>query len=596
MIAPWSRIAQFAVAFFVVTSLTIGISRYGGGLALVWFGSAIAAMMLIRLPRDYWLRGLVAIMVASGLATSLFGFGPHMAVPLALINAFEAWLIARLLIGLRPQGDWLDNVGGLTVLVAVGGIVAPGIAAIAGGFAAEYAAAGHWSTHAVRWWVAHGLGTLIGFPFVLLVSTTPAAQWFGRWSRRELGELSLHSGAIALVTYISLTQWLVPILFLPIVPLLLAAFRCGREGAALGLLIIAAMSALLEDPASIVGSIDPDPARTVLFIQFYLMVLTMLAIPVSVALRQYELVVRELEERKALKRLIAEHSDDALLNLDAHGRIRYASPAANRLSGLDELVGKPLTVFFDPLDEQLVRGALVQSAASPGTTCDIEHAIVRDEALLWLEAKIRAVAPEDGGGTLVGYAVTIRNVTARKQAELDAIHASETDALTGLPNRRALLGVLERALGHAEQRPFAVAILDLDHFKLVNDTHGHLAGDAVLREVAAVMRRMSSPSRYFARLGGEEFALVSRQEGFAASVALCEQVREAIDALRFSAADGAQYGVSASIGCAHVAANGTAAQALSAADVLLYHAKRAGRNRVEAGATESERRANRRAA
>lgn len=595
MTAPWSRIARFALAFFVVTSLTIGVTRYGGGLAMVWFGSAIAGVMLVSLPREYWLRGLVAIMGVSALATSLFGFGPHMAVPLALINGFEAWLIAWLLISMRPERDWLDNVSGLAVLVGVG-VGATGVVAIVGGFVATYAAAANWNTHAASWWAAHGLGTMIGFPIALLVSTAPSAQWFARRSRRELAELVLNLGVIAAVTFISMGQWLVPILFLPIVPLLWTAFRCGREGAALGLLIIAGMSVILLDESSAMGVIDPTPARTVLFIQFYLAVLTMLAIPVSVALRQYELVVRELEKSKALKLLIAEHSDDALLNLDERGRVRYASPAANRLSGLDDLVSEPLAVFFDPLDEHQVNAVLAEAALAPGETCVMERAVIRGEEQLWLEAKLRAVEQEGKPGTLFGYAVTIRDVTERKQGELDAIHAAETDALTGLPNRRALLGQLERALAHAEQRPFATAILDLDHFKAVNDTHGHLAGDAVLREVAAVMRRMSSPSRFFARLGGEEFAIVSRQCGADGGVTLCEELREAIEALAFTSSTGKSFTVTASIGCAYIAGRGSPAQALSAADALLYHAKGSGRNRVEWGATHGERHQARRAA
>lgn len=600
MTAPWPRIGIFAAAFLLLTMLTIGISRYGGGLALVWFGSAIAAVMLLGLAREYWLRGLLAIMAVSAIATSVVGFGPHMAAPLALINAFEAWLIARLLVALRPERDWLDNVGGLAVLVLAAGVVAPGVTAIVGGYAAAFAGPGDWQLHAGRWWAAHGLGTMIGFPIAFLISTVPVADWFGRWSRRAAGELALNLGIIALVTYVSISQWLVPILFLPIVPLLFTAFRCGRQGAALGLLVIAAMSVLLQDRSSVIGGIAPSPASMVLYIQFYLAVLSLLAIPVSVALRQYELVLVELEERRALKHLIAEHTDDVLLNLDGHGMIRYASPAASRLSGIDELEGEPLAVFFDPLDDQLVRGVLAQAAADPNQTVDMERAVIHDEEQLWLEAKIRAVAPAttSGGkpGELHGYAVTIRNVTARKQNELDAIQAAETDPLTGLANRRVLLGQLERSLAHAEQRPFALAILDLDHFKSVNDTHGHNAGDQVLREVATVMRRMSSPSHFFARLGGEEFAVISRQPSFESSLALCEQLREAIAELRFAAPDGAPFGVTASIGCTRISNGGTAAQALQAADALLYHAKHAGRDRVEAMPFKGERRVIRRAA
>lgn len=595
MTAPWSRIGLFAAAFFVVTSVTIGLTRYGGGLALVWFGSAIAAVMLIGLAREYWLRGLVTIAASSALATSLFGFGPHMAAPLALINTFEAWLLASLLLALRPQRGWLDSVSGLATLVVVG-VVGPAIAAIAGGYAATFGAAGSWEFHATNWWTAHGLGFVIGFPMAYFALGRSLAQSRGRWSGRMALELAAHLALIAAVAAAAMGQSLLPLLFLPVPPLLLAAIRCGREGATLGVLVIACAAIVLRGEGTLVGHLLITTQQKVLFLQFYLATLYLLAIPMSVALRRYQLLLIELEERRALKQLIAEHSDDALLNLDESGRIRYGSPAAQRLSGIEDLAGEPLAAFFDPLDELLVRGVLSQAAAAPGQTVDMERAVLREDGQLWLEAKIRAVAPAGKPDELHGYAVTIRDVTTRKQNELDAIQAAETDPLTGLANRRALLGELERCLAYAEERPFAIAILDLDHFKAVNDTHGHNTGDQVLRGVAAAMQRMSSPSRFFARLGGEEFALISRQPSFESSIALCEQLREAIGALRFTAPNGAPFAVTASIGCTRIDRGGTAAQALQAADALLYHAKHAGRNRVEAMPWKGERRVIRRAA
>ena len=605
MTAPALRIAAFTAAFFAITSLTIGWTRYGGGLALVWFGSAVAAVMLLGLPRALWRRGLMAIMAASALATSLFGFGPHMAAPLALINAFEAWLVARLLLAVRPQRDWLDTVSGLAALIAVG-VTATGLAAASGGLAASMAVPVPWQQHAADWWAAHALGTLIGFPLASLASGAGRAEPIVRWAPAQLLKLAGHLALIAATAWLAVIHSQVPLLFLPIVPLLLAAFRCGREGATFGTMVVAAIIMWSSQQG---GSLSAAPVLTAtqqaLFLQFYLATISLLALPVSVALKQHQRLVAELEDRKALKRLIADHSDDALLNLDEHGLIRYASPASARLSGEEEaLVGEPLGVFFDPLDEGLVRAALAQAAARPGETHSLERAVLRGEEQLWLEAKLCAVAPPsviDGKtGALHGYAVTIRDVTQRKQAELDALEAAETDPLTGLPNRRALLAQLERCLAHAEQRPFALAILDLDHFKSINDSHGHLAGDAVLREIAGVMRRMSSPSRYFARLGGEEFALISRLGGLERSVGLCEQLREEIGGLVVSVPGpgpgGKNLAVTVSIGVTLVAGRTSASQALQAADALLYEAKNRGRNRVETALGRAMRTAVRRAA
>lgn len=595
--ASLARIAAFAVIYFAITSLTVGATRFGGGLALVWFGTAVAAARLVTLPRRHWPLALAAIMVASALATTFFGFGPRMAAPLAVINAAEAWLVARLLVFARPRHDWLDNVSGVSWMIAVGGILAPAIAATAGGYAASTAAPGGWAHHAASWWAAHGLGTLIGFPLALLASRARFSALRERWSQLRVLELA---GLLALVGAVaagSLLQDTLPLLFLPIVPLLLAAFRGGRMGAVLGMLVVAGVTGVaLRTGSGPVARFALDPAETALFLQFYLATISLLAIPMSVALRQHRLVLAELEERKALKGLVADHSDDALLNLDHEGVIRFASPAGARLSGEDELVGLPLTRFFDPLDELLVRGLLAQAAAIPGETCVLERPVLRGDEQLWLEAKLRAVAGPGRTPTLHGFAVTVRDVTTRKHAELDAIQASETDPLTGLANRRALVRRLERTLAHADQRPFALAILDLDHFKAINDSHGHPAGDEVLREVAAAMRRLSGPGRFFARLGGEEFALVGAQPDFAAAQELCEALRREIAAMRFVTAEGTRFQVTVSIGLARIARRSGSAEAMQVADTLLYRAKHAGRNRVEVSPTRPLERASRRAA
>ena len=581
MTRPTLRIAAFSAAFFAITSLTIGWTRYGGGLALVWFGSAVAAVLLLGLPRAQWTRGLVAIMLASAAATSLFGFGPRMAAPLALINGFEAWLVARVLFALRPQRDWLDNAGGLAALVAVAGIIGPGIAAIVGGFAASFAAPGGWAYHVGQWWAGHGLGTLIGFPMAYLAAGGRCRKTTARWTGSRRWELLAHLSLIAVIALVSLAQARLPLLFLPIVPLLLASLRCGREGATFGTLVIAASGMCsVYLPMGMMSNLAISSTERVLFLQFYIATVSLLALPVSVALRQHQLLVAELEDRKALKSLIAENSDDALLNIDEHGRIRYASPAGARLSGEEELIGHNLGRFFDPLDEPLVRTALAQAAADAGETRVIERPVLCGEEQLWLQAKIRAVAPDGRQGALQGYAVTIRDVTERKRTELSAIEAAETDQLTGLPNRRVLIHQLESALAHAAQRPFALAILDLDHFKAINDTHGHVVGDAVLREVAGVMRRLSGPGRFFARLGGEEFALVSRERDFRETEQLCERLRRETAQLIFTAPDGTRFSPTASIGLARIAIVMTAPEALQIADTLLYAAKNSGRNRV----------------
>lgn len=572
-----------AAAFFVITSLTIAWSRFGGGLALVWPGSAILAALLVTLPASRWLRALILFMTLSTVATSLFGFGPRFAFPLAVVNVFEGFLIAALLRYSRPQRDWLKSVTGLErmLLSVIGGTC---IAAIPGGLLAAWIVSGAPQSHVLDWITAHTLGSLLCFPIALLTISGTMREKVSRGAARDVVECGVHCGVIALVSWVVFFQTSHSLLFVPIAPLLYAAFRCGRVGATLGLLIIAALGAVsLQTEMAFFSQVETSLASNVQFLQFYLAVLLLLALPISVALTQHKLVMTELDEKRALERLVADHSDDALLNLDATGKVRYHSPSSRRLSGLAELDGVSLAAFFDPLDEPLVRMELANAADDPDVTRTLERAVMRDKAVHWFETKLRAVPTTDGTG-INGYAVTIRDVTARKRAELSAVREAETDALTGLPNRRAFLRHIEPMLDRAAQQPVALAIVDLDHFKAVNDTHGHMAGDAALSQVAGVMRHLSGPDRYFARLGGEEFVLVAKQISLTEMIELCEAVRGAVARLDLESPAGASFSVTASVGIARIAEPMTASEALSTADAPLYAAKNAGRNRVEIAA------------
>lgn len=584
-----------AAAFFIVTSLTIALTRFGGGLALVWFGTAILAATLVTLPHAQWARILWLFAALSALATALFGFGAHLALQLAVVNVFEGYVIARLLLALRPQRDWLESIGGLVVLFVSAGIVGPALAAIPGGLMVAIAIPGDWQGHAIDWVVGHGLGTLLAFPIACLAASGALATALASARAAAILESVAHAAIIGVVTVLVFAQADLPLLFLPIVPLLFAAFRSGRIGASIGLLTIASIAVVsLTTGVGFSHSALDTFGDKVVFLQFYLATLLLLALPVSIALKQQELLYTELEEKRALKELIADHSDDALLNLDAEARIRFTSPAGERLSGKTELIGQPLTAFFNPLDEAVVLATLAEAGAQPGLTCVLERPVLRGDDQIWLEARTRAVPLAKTLDTIAGYAVTIRDVTASKHAELRALREAETDALTGLPNRRAFLRHLEARLDYAAQRPFMFAIVDLDHFKSVNDTHGHDAGDMVLRKVAAVMRRLSAPERFFARLGGDEFALIAERITMDEAMTLCAELCDAVASLYLAAPDGTAFPLTASVGLACIGAPCSASLALQAADGPLYAAKSAGGNRVEIAAPSDRQNSTRR--
>lgn len=160
---------------------------------------------------------------------------------------------------------------------------------------------------------------------------------------------------------------------------------------------------------------------------------------------------------------------------------------------------------------------------------------------------------------------------------------SETDPLTGLLNRRAFLATAERQVAYARRydRALAVVVGDIDHFKQVNDTHGHAAGDAVIRAVATRLQTAARDTDLVARFGGEEFVVLLMESDITAAMSYAERARGLISAAPVQAETGAQVSVTLSLGCTILSPDDRDVQdAIDRADDALYGAKAAGRNRV----------------
>ena len=192
----------------------------------------------------------------------------------------------------------------------------------------------------------------------------------------------------------------------------------------------------------------------------------------------------------------------------------------------------------------------------------------------WLEVDTHPVA---GDGRL-GRVWLFQDVTERQHHAAGLERAAQSDALTGLVNRRRFNEIVTALL--AQQRPLSVLMLDLDHFKEINDTHGHAAGDKVLHSVALRMCTALRNGDTVGRIGGEEFAALLPDASLDEARQIAERLRAAIAAEPIEAGDG-PIPVSASIGLASPYPGETdVATVLARADKALYAAKRAGRNRV----------------
>jgi diguanylate cyclase (GGDEF)-like protein len=156
------------------------------------------------------------------------------------------------------------------------------------------------------------------------------------------------------------------------------------------------------------------------------------------------------------------------------------------------------------------------------------------------------------------------------------------DGLTGAFRRGHIEGELRRMVKAWERQPsdFSILLLDIDHFKRINDEHGHAVGDEVLRQLAAQAQQTLRGSDLFGRWGGEEFIALLPDTALPAALEAAERMRLVIQRLEFQGADGAVFGVTVSIGVAQLEAGVSADLLSQRADTAMYAAKHAGRNRV----------------
>ena len=295
--------------------------------------------------------------------------------------------------------------------------------------------------------------------------------------------------------------------------------------------------------------------------------------------------LRVSEERYALA---ARGANDGLWDWNLQSGEVYYSPRWKALLGYledeDEL-GTRQGEWFDrvhPNDLDAL-SAHLESAGNGGTPFEIEHRVLhRDGGYRWMLARGTGTRTDDGCRRLVG---SHSDVTARKEAELNLVHTSLHDALTGLPNRVLFMERLDHALKRAQrsnEKSYGVMYIDLDHFKGINDSLGHLAGDELLMSIATLLRQITRPGDTAARLGGDEFALLIEDiDTEAEALVVAERILEELRTPFIL--DGLDIHASASIGIAMgQPSDSSTTEVLRRADAALYSAKRDGRGRLQA--------------
>jgi diguanylate cyclase (GGDEF)-like protein/PAS domain S-box-containing protein len=290
---------------------------------------------------------------------------------------------------------------------------------------------------------------------------------------------------------------------------------------------------------------------------------------------------RSQREQADRLRMIVNSMDQGLLIVERCGRIQYANPACDRYLGYapEQLVGRLLSELLAPEDGAAERIGIEELGGHGTREVLIRH---RDGGLHAMDLTMTPMHADDGL-----FVALLHDITHHKQSEDALQRAALLDPLTKIANRRHFDGFLEREWQRAVRsaQPLSLVVIDVDHFKLYNDTLGHAAGDACLQKVAQTLAgHAARPTDLAARYGGEEFVLLFGETPLEHAARLAETIRCAVEALEVpNPRSPTSSWITVSVGVATIVPTqlDEIDNLFVCADRAMYAAKAGGRNRVE---------------
>ncbi len=308
---------------------------------------------------------------------------------------------------------------------------------------------------------------------------------------------------------------------------------------------------------------------------------------VELDITERKLYEEALFREKESAQITLQSIGDGVITTDANSTVDYINPVAEQLTGwrLEDAMGRPIEEIYRAFHEETCEPLENPLSVSIRRTRPIKSVrpmllIRRDGNELYVESTAAPI--RDGAGAVSGGVLVFHDVTESRELNRRLSYHASHDLLTGLVNRREFESRVERSLKSAKAREssYALCYLDIDQFKIINDTCGHSAGDVLLGQVGALLKSKVRWRDTLARLGGDEFGILLEACSLDEALRTAEVLREAVRNFRFTWEDRV-FRLGASVGVVPIAAdNEDVASILSAADSACAAAKEAGRNRV----------------
>jgi diguanylate cyclase (GGDEF)-like protein/PAS domain S-box-containing protein len=289
----------------------------------------------------------------------------------------------------------------------------------------------------------------------------------------------------------------------------------------------------------------------------------------------------QLRESEQNFRRLFESMTDVYYRTDSLGVVQMVGPGVRRVLGYEphEIIGRTAEAYYpSPADRDALKRAIMEH----GEVTDFSGQMVRKDGRI-IDISISSHIFHDEHNNFAGVEGIYRDVTDRKTLERELRLLASTDSLTGVANRRAFFEQAEKIFNGCNryQETMAILMLDLDHFKLINDRHGHAIGDNVLIRFAETVEGELRDTDCIGRLGGEEFCITLRQVTYDEASNVSKRILDQVRALVLESNSGETFGVTVCIGLAlHKSTDKELKHLLDRADKALYEAKYSGRDRV----------------